>query len=62
MFGNTKMGFTMNMHDVVFNLNSPSLVYVGYGINNLQVDGDGKQNLKDAMVMSDTYLKCTWKN
>ncbi len=56
------MGFTMNMHDVAFNLNSPSLVYGGCGINNLQVDGDGEKSLEDAMVMRHTYLKCTWKN
>jgi hypothetical protein len=62
MFGNKRMGFTMNMHDVAFNLNSPSLVYGGCGINNLQVDGDGEKSLEDAMVMRHTYLKCTWKN
>jgi hypothetical protein len=36
------------------------LLHAGFGINNLQVDGDGGQNLKDALVMRHTYLK--WKN
>ncbi len=62
MFSNKRMGFTMNMHDVAFNFNSPSLVYARCGISNLQVDSDGEQSLEDAMVMRHTYLNCTCKN
>jgi hypothetical protein len=46
------MGFTMNMHDATFNLNSLSFVFARCGnsnnINNLQIDGSGEENLKDA--------------
>ncbi len=38
------------------------LLHAGCDINNLQVDCEGEQNLKDAMMMRHTYLKCTWKN
>jgi hypothetical protein len=44
------MGFTMDMHDDAFNFNSPLLIFVKCGNNNLhnlQVDGDEKQDLKD---------------
>lgn len=41
----------MNMHDATFNLNSLSFVFARCGnnnnINNLQIDGSGKESLKD---------------
>ncbi len=44
------MGFTIDMHDDAFNFNSPLLIFVRCGNNNLhnlQVDGGEKQGLKD---------------
>ncbi len=42
----------MNMHDVTSNLNSPFLIFVKYdsnnNIDNLQIDGGGKQGLDNA--------------
>ncbi len=57
---------TMKMHEVAFNINSPSLVFIGCGsnnnINNLQVEGSEKQGLENANgdEVWHTYLKCTW--
>jgi len=67
MLINKKMVSTMKMHDVAFNLNSPSLAFVGCGsnnnIDNLQVEGDEKQGLENANgdEVRHTYLKCTWR-
>jgi hypothetical protein len=63
MLINKKMVSTMNMHDVAFNFNSPSLAFVGCGssinIDNLQVEGNEEQGLENANgdEVWHTYLK-----
>jgi hypothetical protein len=46
------MGFIMNMHDATSNLDSPFLIFVkcdsNNNIDNLQIDGGGKQGLDNA--------------
>ncbi len=56
----------MNMHDVTFNFNSLSFVFARCGnnnnINNLQIDGSGKESLKDANDDDAPIFEMQWKS